>query len=113
MPDWLINSVSITPANPGDPAAKFDPSPQQVLEADNITWSNRTGETHQPVPSDPNATPWGVNPIPPEQSSNPTYSVAAPQSGGSPVYGIVEYHCQNHPKEIGQLNILQNPPTFD
>ncbi|MEA2336526.1 MAG: hypothetical protein QOE82_533 [Thermoanaerobaculia bacterium] len=114
MPDWLINIVSVTkdPNNPDAPAAKFDPSPQLCLQADNITWSNRTDDPHTPVPSDPTAPAWGVNEIPGHESSNPTYTVLAPVSGGNPVYGIVTYHCQNHPDEIGQLNIVQNPPTF-
>jgi plastocyanin len=112
MPDWLINIVSVTPVNPGDPTAAFSPSTQQVLEADNITWSNRTDDVHQPVCSDTTVTPWGVDPVPAGESSNPTYSVVAPQSGGSPVYGLLTYHCQNHPGEIGQLDILANPPTF-
>jgi len=112
MPDWLINIVSVTPANPGDPTAKFDPSPQTCLQGDNITWSNRTDDPHTPVPSDPAAAPWGVDQIPAGESSNPTYSVLAPQSGGQPVYGIVKYQSKEHPEVIGELNIVAVPPTF-
>jgi hypothetical protein len=111
MPDWLINIVSVPkdPTNPDAPTAKFDPSPQQCLQADNITWSNRTGDPHTPVPSDPAAVPWGVNQIPAGESSNPTYSVLAPVSGGNPVYGIVKYHSLEQPDVIGELNIVAVP----
>lgn len=130
MPDWLINIVSVTPAQPGDPTAKFDPSTQQCLEADNVTWSNRTGTTHEVVPVSPTPPSWaasfGVDPTPANESSNPTYSVVAPvvldpntgqpaknaQGATTPIYGTVTYQCKLHPNEIGYFDILQNPPTF-
>lgn len=113
MPDWLIKIVSVTPANPGDPTAAFDPATQDALEADNITWTNKTDDEHQPVPLNPPTPAWGVDAVPPWQSSNPTYSVAAPEdSKGNPIYGPVTYQCKNHPKEVGTINILKNPPTF-
>jgi plastocyanin len=113
MPDWLIEIVPVTPANDGDPTAAFEPATQDVLAGDNITWSNRTDEAHQPVPLNPSTPAWDVDSCPAGESSNPTYSVRAPVDGsGKPVYGPVTYQCQNHPDEIGTLNILQVPPTF-
>ena len=124
MPDWLIEIVSVTPTT-----AAFQPATQDVLVGDNITWTNRTDETHQPVPLNPKPLAWpasfGVDPVPPDQSCNPTYSVVAPvvlDANGqpvldsnkktTPVYGPVTYQCKNHPNEVGTLNILKVPPTF-
>jgi plastocyanin len=113
MPDWLIKIVTVTPANPGDPTAAFDPATQDALAGDNITWRNNTGASHRPVPLNPPTPAWGVNAVPAGQSSNPTYSVKAPvDSGGNPIYGPVTYKCESHPNEIGTLNILKVPPTF-
>ncbi|MEA2328460.1 MAG: hypothetical protein QOE68_3419 [Thermoanaerobaculia bacterium] len=140
MPDWLIEIVSVTPTKPGDPTAAFKPDnqdppdEQQVLVGDNITWTNRTDDAHQPVPVSPKPPSWpasfGVDPVPPDQSSNPTYSVVAPvqvdpktgevvyvkdkngKDVTTPVYGIVTYQCKSHPNEIGKFNILAKPPTF-
>lgn len=113
MPDWLIKIVSVTPTNPGDPTAAFDPATQDVLAGDNVTWNNKTDSEHQPVPLNPPTPAWGVNAVPAGQSSNPTYSVKAPLDGtNKPIYGPVTYQCKNHPKEVGTLNILKVPPTF-
>jgi plastocyanin len=123
MPDWLIEIVSVTPTT-----AAFQPATQDVLVGDNITWTNRTDISHQPVPLNPKPLAWpasfGVDPVPPDQSCNPTYSVVAPvqlDANGQPVlvnnktvpvYGPVTYQCKDHPNEIGTLNILKVPPTF-
>ena len=116
MPDWLIKIVSVPkdPEKTDAPTAKFDPSSQMVLASDNITWSNQTDDPHQPVPLDPTAPAWGVDEVPAHQSSNPTYSVVAPvdPTTKKPVYAPVSYYCKNHPKEIGELNIVATPPTF-
>ena len=128
MPDWLIEIVPVNASDPSGPAA-FQPATQQVLVGDNITWTNRTDIKHQPVPLNPKPKAWpasfGVDPVPPDQSSNPTYSVVAPvelDSNGEPkkdsnnktipVYGPVTYQCKDHPNEIGTFNILKVPPTF-
>jgi|GEM_PF-1371598 len=130
MPDWLIEIVSVTPTEPGGPTAAFKPATQDVLVGDNITWTNRTDVSHQPVPLNPKPLAWpasfGVDPVPPDQSCNPTYSVVAPvqlDSNGQPVidpntkktipvYGAVTYQCKDHPNEVGTFNILKVPPTF-
>jgi plastocyanin len=125
MPDWLINIVSVTPTT-----AAFNPETQDCLAGDNITWTNKTDTSHQPVPLNPKPPAWsasfGVNAVPAGQSSNPTYSVVAPvqldpntgqpvkDANGKtiPVYGPVTYQCKNHPNEVGKFNILKVPPTF-
>jgi plastocyanin len=128
MPDWLIEIVSVTPTEPGGPTAAFKPATQQVLVGDNITWTNRTDDPHQPVPVSPKPPSWpaafGVNEVPPDQSSNPTYSVVAPvqlDSNGQPVlvngktvpvYGPATYQCKNHPNETGTFDVIKVPPTF-
>ena len=113
MPDWLIEIVSVTPANPGDPTAAFNPATQDVLQWDNITWKNSTKGEHQPVPLNPPTPAWGVDPVPAGESSNPTYSVKAPVDGNNkPIYGPVTYKCAKHENEVGTLNILSAPPTF-
>jgi plastocyanin len=108
MPDWSIKIVPVTPSNPAGPA-QFNPSPQPCLVSDNISWNNQTDEEHQPWPlgsdGQPAATGWGVNMIPAGQSSNPSFSVPA-----SPT-GIVKYCCKKHQTELGQLEVLINPPT--
>jgi plastocyanin len=130
MPDWLINIVSVTPADaaidPEIPAAAFNPTTQEVLEGDNITWSNRTGTPHEVVPVSPAPPSWaesfGVNPIPAHESSNPTYSVIVPleldatgelkkddEDKTIPLYGTVTYQCKLHPNEIGYFKIVSVP----
>src|SRR3954454_6813018 len=118
MPDWLINIVTVPPSDPESPTAAFTPVTQQVLVADNITWSNRTGTTHEVVPVSPIPPSWaasfGVNPVPAGESSNPTYSVIAPvqldpntgqpakdaKGNTIPIYGTVKYQCKLHPDEF-------------
>jgi plastocyanin len=130
MPDWLIEIVPVIPTDSGGPNAAFEPSTQQVLAGDNITWTNRTEDQHQPVPVNPKPPSWtaafGVNPVPPDQSSNPTYSIVAPvlldpntgqpakDANGNtiPIYGPATYQCKFHPNEIGIFDILKVPPTF-
>ena len=129
MPDWLIEIVSVTPTTPGGPTAAFQPATQDVLAGDNITWTNRTDDQHQPEPVSPKPPSWtgnfGVNPVPPDQSSNPTYSVVAPvqlDSNGQPakdangktipVYGPATYRCKFHNNEVGTFNVIKVPPTF-
>jgi plastocyanin len=128
MPDWLIEIVSVTPTEPGGPTAAFIPATQQVLVGDNITWTNRTDDPHQPVPVSPKPPAWpaafGVDEVPPDQSSNPTYSVVAPvqlDSNGQPVlvngktvpvYGPATYQCKIHPNETGTFDVIKVPPTF-
>ena len=110
MPDWLIKIVSVTPTNMDDPTAAFLPTTQQCLSGDNITWKNQTDDEHQPWPLGPDgkpaATGWGVNPVAPGTSSNPTYSVATSPKG------IVKYCCKKHTSEVGELDVLTAPPTF-
>jgi plastocyanin len=112
MPDWLIEIIPVDSKDPKGPA-EFQPAIQEVLAGDNITWTNRTDDAHQPVPLNPPTPAWGVDSCRAGQSSNPTYSVKAPVgSDGKPIYGPVTYQCQKHPNEIGTLNILKVPPTF-
>jgi plastocyanin len=125
MPDWLIEIIPVNSTDPDGPA-EFQPAIQEVLAGDNITWTNRTGIEHQPVPVTPTPPSWaasfGVNPIPAEQSSNPTYSVVAPveidpntgqpvlvDGATVPVYGLATYRCQKHENEIAKFDILKVP----
>lgn len=129
MPDWLIEIVPVTPTEPGGPTAAFLPATQDVLAGDNITWTNRTDEPHEMEPVSPKPPSWtgnfGVAPVPPDQSSNPTYSIVAPvqlDSNGQPakdangktipVYGPATYRCKIHPNEIATFNVIKVPPTF-
>ena len=128
MPDWLIEIVSVTPTEPGGPTAAFVPATQDVLVGDNITWTNRTDDEHALEPVSPKPPSWtgnfGVDPVPPDQSSNPTYSLVAPvqlDSNGQPVlvngktvpvYGPATYRCKIHTNEVGTFNVIKVPPTF-
>jgi hypothetical protein len=112
MADW---SIKIVPAASGGGAA-FVPDligygPGDALPAqqdDLVTWGNETNETHQPWPTDSNYVPLSEaqvlprgsanylsDPIPPQESSRPSYDVSQPDS--QPNAWTVYYFCKLHP----------------
>jgi len=112
MADW---SIKIVPAASGGGAA-FVPDlvgygPGDALPAqqdDLVTWGNETDETHQPWPTDSNYVPLSEaqvlprgsanylsDPIPPKESSRPSYDVSQPDS--QPNAWTVYYFCKLHP----------------
>ncbi len=123
MPDWSIRIVPVDPAKPAGDAAfqPQDAATGATLEAwdgDTVSWNNTTGTTHRPWPTDanyvpvpavdpPDATPgYMSDPIPPAQSSRPTYPV---QLGNSPTPILVHYCCLLHPNERGTIRIVPIP----
>src|SRR5687767_12604164 len=95
MADW---SIKIVPATSG-PGAAFQPDlqgygpgdPLPAQQDDLVTWGNWTDDTHQPWPTDSDYNPlpetqvlprgsanYLSDPIPPGESSRPSYDVALP-----------------------------------
>jgi hypothetical protein len=127
MPDW---SIKIVPASSGGGAA-FQPNiqgyqPGQPLIAqqdDLVSWNNTTKQTHQPWQTDATYTPispdpprGSVNylsdPIPPKQSSRPSYDLAPPK--GDPPSWTVYYYCKLHPtveSERGTIEVTAVPSS--
>src|SRR4051812_15986265 len=118
MPVW---SIIIEPGAAGAPARFVadvatvpagDPLP--VFSGDGVSWNNKTGQVHQPWPTDSNnvmlpATTVGSSgdpnylsdPIPIHRSSTPRWT-AAP----SPVTNnTIFYCCKIHPQERGKIVI--------
>ena len=110
MSDW---SIKIVPATSGGGAA-FEPDlqgynpgdPLPAQQDDLVCWNNTTDQTHQPWKTDENYVPipdsqaprgskeYLSDPIPPGQSSRPSYDVAAP--AGKPDSWTVYYFCKLH-----------------
>lgn len=120
MPDWTIRVV---PASKGE--GKFSPAAQQAQQDDLVCWNNTTDETHQPWPTDSQYNPLDVarssplylsDPIPPNQSSRPSYDVAQPSGSPPPANWTVYYYCATHPDrdgERGQILAQQTPTSLD
>jgi len=129
MADW---SIKIVPAASGGGAA-FQPDlqgygPGDALPAqqdDLVTWGNWTDDTHQPWPTDANYNPlpetqvlprgsanYLSDPIPPGESSRPSYDVALPTS--KPNSWTVYYFCKLHPdveSERGTIDATVSPTS--
>lgn len=128
MADWSIKIIS---AGPGCGAA-FEPDlvgfgPGDALPAqqdDLVTWANMTEETHQPWPTDSNYKPlseaqvlprgsanYMADPIPPKESSRPSYDVSQPSS--KPNTWTVYYFCKLHPDVESERGTIEAsvPPT--
>ena len=129
MADW---SIKIVPAASGSGAAfqpdlnGFEPGdPLPAQQDDLVTWANMTKETHQPWPTDSSYQPLSeaqvlprgsVNylsdPIPPKESSRPSYDVSQPSS--KPNAWTVYYFCKLHPDietERGTIEATVPPTT--
>jgi len=128
MADW---SIKIVPAKSGGGGAfapdisgygPGDPLPAQ--QDDLVSWNNTTDKTHQPWPTDPSYNPLSdadvlprgsanylSDPIPPGQSSRPSYDVALPDS--SPNTWTVYYFCKLHPTVETERGTIEAtiPPT--
>jgi hypothetical protein len=106
----------------------------QAGQDDLVSWNNTTGQTHQPWPTDDKFNPLPAkkvprggplylsDPIPPGESSRPSYGVAQPPAPPSktpptgktpptkpapPTQWTVFYYCKNHPNaqsEQGTIN---------
>jgi hypothetical protein len=128
MPDW---SIKIVPAATGDGAA-FQPDvpgynvgePLPAQQDDLVSWANTTDDTHQPWPTDSNYEPLSEaqvlprgsanylsDPIPPGESSRPSYDVAQPSS--QPNSWTVYYFCKLHPTITTERGTIEAtvPPT--
>jgi hypothetical protein len=133
MPDW---SIKIVPAATGDGAAfqpdlqGYEPGDPLIAQQDDlVTWSNTTNDTHQPWPTDPNYNPLSEadvlprgsanylsDPIPPDESSRPSYDVAQPTPpppAKPPNNWTVYYFCKLHPDIETERGTIQasTPPT--
>jgi hypothetical protein len=119
MPDW---SIKIVPSSSGSGAA-FQPDikgykpgdPLPAQQDDLVTWNNTTNQTHQPWLADATYKPispapvrgssnYLSDPIPPKQSSRPTYDVAAP--AGNPPSWTVYYCCKLHPTVVSERGTI-------
>jgi len=133
MADW---SIKIVPAASGGGAA-FVPDiigfgPGDALPAqqdDLVTWSNLSEETHQPWPTDSSFNPlpetevlprgsanYMSDPIPPHQSSRPSYDVSQPTPpppAKPPTEWTVYYFCKLHPDLESERGMIEAsvPPT--
>ena len=128
MPDW---SIRIVPSNSGTGAA-FVPDLQGTNEGDPliaqqddlVSWNNTTDDTHQPWPTDSSYNPLSESqvlprgsanylsdPIPPGESSRPSYDVAQPST--SPASWTVYYYCKLHPEITTERGTIEatTPPT--
>jgi hypothetical protein len=112
MPDWSIKIVAA-----GRGKAAFVPDiqgaqagdPLKAQQDDLVTWNNTTKKTHQPWQTDENYKPYPdadaqrgsaeylSDPIPPGESSRPSYDVAQPASSPPLDTWTVYYYCKNHP----------------
>ena len=120
MPDW---SIKIVPAASGDGAA-FQPDLQNygpgdalpVQQDDLVTWDNTTTETHQPWMTDSDYQPiapdpqrgdpkYMSDPIPPNQSSRPSWDVIGPSDPKATAWKIY-YYCALHPTVESERGIL-------
>ena len=118
MPDWSIKIVA--GENPGDPAA-FVPDleganpgdPLVASRGDLVSWNNTTRDRHRPWPAGSDFAPvlpessvprqskyYLSDPIPPDDSSRPSWVVSPPASGNT-----IFYCCLLHPEEHGQIQI--------
>jgi hypothetical protein len=111
MAVWVIRIVD--GANPGDPAVfvpQLQPPDADGLLAqagDLVSWNNRTGDVHQPWPTDAN---YLSDEIDPGGSSRPSWFVAQltfpPPPPPPPVSGTTIYYCcKLHPQERGKITI--------
>jgi len=128
MADW---SIKIVPAASGH-GAEFVPDldgfgpgdPLPAQQDDLVTWGNMTDDTHQPWPTDSSYQPLSeavvlprgsVNylsdPIPPQESSRPSYDVSQPST--KPNAWTVYYFCKLHPDVESERGTIQAsvPPT--
>jgi hypothetical protein len=120
MADW---SIKIVQAKSGGGAA-FQPDlqgykagdPLPVQQDDLVTWNNTTGQTHQPWLTDANYKPitpapvrgsanYLSDPIPPKESSRPSYDVAQPE--GEPSSWTVYYYCKLHPTVKSERGMIK------
>ena len=135
MPDW---SIKIIPSSSG-PGAAFQPDlqgygpgdPLPAQQDDLVTWGNWTDETHQPWPTDSDYNPlpetqvlprgsanYLSDPIPPGESSRPSYDVAQPAASdpnsNPPTSWTVYYFCKLHPditSERGSIDAAVPPSS--
>lgn len=136
MPDW-----SITIVEGADGKTRFAPDqtgvkPGGALQAgqdDLVSWNNTTDQTHQPWPTKQDFTPLPAkqvqrgsalylsDPIPPGESSRPSYNVAQPPAPPSktppsktpstkptpPTQWTVFYFCKNHPNAKSERGTIR------
>lgn len=130
MPDW---SIKIVPAKSGKGAA-FQPDlqgykpgdPLPVQQDDLVTWNNSTKHQHQPWMTDANYNPitpdpargtanYLSDPIPPNQSSRPSWDVIGPPaSTPNAQTWTIYYYCKLHPtvaSERGQIQASAVPTS--
>jgi hypothetical protein len=133
MADW---SIKIVPASSGSGAAfqpdlkGYNPGDSLPAEQDDlVTWSNRTGQTHQPWMTDSSYNPlsdaevlprgstnYMSDQIPPNESSRPSYDVAQPTPAPPatpPNNWTVYYFCKLHPTVVTERGTIEAsiPPT--
>lgn len=118
MPDW---SIKIVTGNDGKET--FTPATLQAEQDDLVSWNNTTKQTHQPWPTDSNYNPlppsqvkrgnavYLSDPIPPGESSRPSYDVAQPPAGTTgqppPTSWTVYYYCRKHPGEVTERGTIK------
>src|ERR671927_1990785 len=107
--------IRIVPSNDKNKkGASFQPATLSAQVNDVVCWSNTTDETHQPWPSPPNsnvAVPRGSanylsDPLPPGQSSRPSFVITQPATTSPPQPVTITYYCATHPErtwETGQI----------
>jgi len=134
MADWSIKIVTaptgggaaFQPDVPGYNVGEALPAQQDDL----VSWANMTDDTHQPWPTDPNYEPLSEaevlprgsanylsDPIPPGESSRPSYDVAQPPplppvTTGPPSW-TVYYFCKLHPTVTTERGTIEAtvPPS--
>jgi hypothetical protein len=114
--DWSISIVSagtVAAFQPNLAPAVPPGTPLNAQAGDIVSWGNRTGETHQPWPTQGNTpdgapvvvqpgqkpSPYFCDPIPANSSSQPQYVVTG--NTGTTIY----YCCFFHPEERGAINV--------
>jgi hypothetical protein len=117
MPDWSIKIVHEAGAT------TFEPAQQNAWQDDLVTWNNTTDVTHQPWPTDQVYNPlpdsevtrgsanYLSDPIPPHQSSRPSYNVQGSDLSPPPSSWTIYYCCKLHPNERGTIEATAVPTS--
>ena len=121
MPDWSIKIVQTQKGAAFQPDLQgYGPgSPLPAQQDDLVTWANTTGQTHQPSLTDSNYNPitpdpvrgtknYMSDPIPPNQSSRPSWDVSGPPASDPKAQSwTIYYFCKLHPNEQSERGTIQ------
>ena len=121
MPDWSIKIVQTEKGAAFQPDLQgFGPGATLPAQTDDlVSWANLTDETHQPWMTDSNYQPitpdpargtakYMSDPIPPNQSSRPSWDVIGPASATpTPPPQMTYYFCKLHPDVQSERGTIQ------